>query len=1097
MAHGALWLAGPSLDAIVDADLRSVVHGASGFDHGHFHGRMRGPLRALSTDATLEMEGIHLMKTTFSRGAARARGKLEQQAVSLSLIGVNGPTVEGAATLELGGTTTARDARVSLSRGGATLLARAREVRVGSEDVRIDGLVVEGAGQPLHVDVRVAPHAASVRLQSRGADLGRVADVLGFARTKLSGSLAINADVSVNAAVAQGTVTADAAHLSIGDVRDASVHVDASLTGRALALRLRADLGSIGYLRVNAPHVEINGGALDAAAWREAAGAFEVDAGVDLSRFGALLPRNVRALGGHLFLHAKVERDRAGDGVPDVRLTARTAGLVVALRGTDDAQVSDAPLQSSGLDVQLDAIVDGRWGASEVAARIVDRYGLLLAVDAKSNDVPYGALLRTKEPIEDIARKVLFSATAVVPERALARLPSFVPVLGTRGDVAAVLDVAGTLASPTLDLSVRLKNIGSDRDPLPQRSDGEIVAHYSGAVADIRFKVTASGAPLLDGTARIEARMDDLLAEALAGGTRKPTLAWAASAKASLQRFPLDLLPGLAERRVHGRVSGELSLEGLHQDARASASLTFEELDIGTARLTGSSVVATLDDRGLRASGRLGGEGGSADLNIAVGTHWGASLWPTLDATKRIDLRVSTKALRAAVLAPFLPATVAALDGKIDADVRASFDEELATPEMTGRIVLREGLLRVPALGAELHDLKATLVCQHGVIRLTNLSAGGVSGALTGSGEAHISGLALVDARAELRVLEKEPLAISLPGLPAGHFYGDASLTAQARGKSVNVALEIPSLHVRLTKSTAHSAQPLEAPKNVHVGVYGRSGHFIVPPLDGVAANATKGAPAAPRTSTGRVFDVAVHLGDDVDVARGTDDRVAVTGTLHLRIVNDAQLSGQLELRGGRLEVQGRRFEIERGSLTFIGSDPGNPVVAVTAGWTAPDSTRVYADFLGPLKTGKVTLRSEPARPRSEIIALILFGTATGSTTTPYATAQPDGATRAGTAAGGFATPGLSEGLTQLTGMGIVAKVDTTNSANVRPEVELQVARDVSIELALVLGTPPPGTNPDTSYLSVDWRLHRNWSLQLTLGNLGSSIADLLWSYRY
>src|SRR5208282_3164976 len=103
-----------------------------------------------------------------------------------------------------------------------------------------------------------------------------------------------------------------------------------------------------------------------------------------------------------------------------------------------------------------------------------------------------------------------------------------------------------------------------------------------------------------------------------------------------------------------------------------------------------------------------------------------------------------------------------------------------------------------------------------------------------------------------------------------------------------------------------------------------------------------------------------------------------------------------------------RRFEIERGTITFVGNDPGNPTVAVTAGWTAPDSTRVHADFIGPLKTGKVTLRSEPARPRSEILALILFGTATGSTMTPYTQAQPDGLTQAGTAAGGFATPGLS-----------------------------------------------------------------------------------------
>ena len=73
--------------------------------------------------------------------------------------------------------------------------------------------------------------------------------------------------------------------------------------------------------------------------------------------------------------------------------------------------------------------------------------------------------------------------------------------------------------------------------------------------------------------------------------------------------------------------------------------------------------------------------------------------------------------------------------------------------------------------------------------------------------------------------------------------------------------------------------------------------------------------------------------------------------------------------------------------------------MVVTAGWTAPDGTRVYADFQGPLKTGKVKLRSEPPRPQNEVLALILFGTAEGSSATPYPTPQPSGATQAGTVA--------------------------------------------------------------------------------------------------
>jgi hypothetical protein len=61
----------------------------------------------------------------------------------------------------------------------------------------------------------------------------------------------------------------------------------------------------------------------------------------------------------------------------------------------------------------------------------------------------------------------------------------------------------------------------------------------------------------------------------------------------------------------------------------------------------------------------------------------------------------------------------------------------------------------------------------------------------------------------------------------------------------------------------------------------------------------------------------------------------------------------------------------------------------------------------------------------------------------------------------------------------------------------VQIARDISLQLAFVLGTPPPGTNPDTTYATIDWRFHKNWSLETTFGNLGSSIADIVWQHRY
>jgi translocation and assembly module TamB len=235
------------------------------------------------------------------------------------------------------------------------------------------------------------------------------------------------------------------------------------------------------------------------------------------------------------------------------------------------------------------------------------------------------------------------------------------------------------------------------------------------------------------------------------------------------------------------------------------------------------------------------------------------------------------------------------------------------------------------------------------------------------------------------------------------------------------------------------------------------------------------------------------HLGD-VEVIRGTQLKVNLDGGVN--VVNGggaAQVTGQIHLkRGGVLDVQGKKFTVEDGTVTLVGADPSNPEVVVKASWTAPEGTVVYAVFNGPLKTGKVTLSSEPTLPQQEIVELLLFGTADG---TQAQTATPTDSA-IGTAGGEAAQP-LNHALGQL-GLGAVtANIDTTQAANPRPEVEVQIAKDISVQIAVVLGQPPPGVNPDHTLLTVDWRFFTKWSLASTVGDAGTTIFDLLWQRRY
>jgi translocation and assembly module TamB len=276
---------------------------------------------------------------------------------------------------------------------------------------------------------------------------------------------------------------------------------------------------------------------------------------------------------------------------------------------------------------------------------------------------------------------------------------------------------------------------------------------------------------------------------------------------------------------------------------------------------------------------------------------------------------------------------------------------------------------------------------------------------------------------------------------------------------------------------------------NVRLGAHrGLPTTFVLIPIRPVS---TSGAGSS--TAAAKRLKVGVDLAD-VRVVRGTDVKIDLDGHLTVETGASTDVTGRINLRrGGVVSVEGKSFTVESGTVTMIGPDPSNPEVLVKAGWSAPDGTVVYANFVGPLKTGKVTLSSEPQLPQQDIVELLLFGSVDGQQAgAPSATTENSAI---GTAGGQAAQP-LNHMLNQL-GLGAVsAKIDTTESTP-KPEVVVQIARDISLQIAEVLGQVPPGVNPDTTLLTVDWRFLTKWSLATTVGNLGTTIFDLLWQKSY
>jgi translocation and assembly module TamB len=209
-------------------------------------------------------------------------------------------------------------------------------------------------------------------------------------------------------------------------------------------------------------------------------------------------------------------------------------------------------------------------------------------------------------------------------------------------------------------------------------------------------------------------------------------------------------------------------------------------------------------------------------------------------------------------------------------------------------------------------------------------------------------------------------------------------------------------------------------------------------------------------------------------------------------VADETDVSGRIEVRGGKLDVQGKTFEIERGVVTFEGDDPANPTITATARWDAPGYT-VYAEYLGDVKTGRIRLHSEPPLTDSEIASLLLFGSPDG---TPGASSSSSDAALAISVAGDTAAKGLNRALDDFTNLDVSARIDTT-TGSARPELVFQVSPRVSAKVTRAVGTPLYGESPDRTFLTLELRLKRAWALSAMFGDRGASALDLIWRRRY
>jgi translocation and assembly module TamB len=788
-------------------------------------------------------------------------------------------------------------------------------------------------------------------------------------------------------------------------------------------------------------------------------------------------------------LDARLELLRERGGEPRVRVALAARDLTGALprAGAESraagstGELARSRWQGFDLDLRLD--LDG--SELRVRAGMVDDQGRAIASLRGATTLPLSRILR--EPASFDPRAQPMTVQLQIPERRLAEFPASLRVAGVDGRVRAEASIRGRLGRPELTGHLALSELRVQG----RQAARPLAIDVDAALRDDQLRAHAS--------ARNEGRqLVSLQAEAALDGGERPR--WHDLAvELHSNGLPLEAIGALLGQDVGGDLYGAVSLSLATGAPRAKGTLWVNEPSVRGFEQRQARWVIDAGPDAFAAELALEQRGGRAHAALSGPWRWSDALTPTLDRRLvRGTIRAERFDLRA--FSPLLPEQTRDLRGRLDAKLRVDPGQPGI---LSGAVALREGSLYVAALGQEFREiaLDARLGSSE---RLTieRLSARASHGRITAQGSVELDGLAFRDAELDVNIPRGDPLPLAIEGVTVASAWGRLDVSARqepaASGEPPGLRLKVrvPRLQVLLPELSPSSIQELAEDPTISAGTYLSPEHFVplpLPPYDGTAGD--QGAAPGP------VVRADLELGSEVWVEQEPLLEVKLTGGVSVELRDQLTVTGQLQLARGSIDVQGRTFQIEQGEISFVESrDPTNPTLVATGVYTAPEGTRVYAEFVGPVETGKLTLRSEPPLRDDQILSLLLFGSSDGSFGSSSGASEGDALSRFGgtalVAGGNLFARGLNLELRRLTSLDIQTRIGE-HEGEPQPEVAVQLTPRVTAELAYRLEAPTPGRAPDRSYLTLDLRLFRNWSLSTTIGDAGSFLLDLLWRYRY
>ncbi|MDB4941700.1 MAG: hypothetical protein JWP97_1234 [Labilithrix sp.] len=1097
-ANGTLDLARATVEAQVTADGQGISSGPASAGTAHVEAKLSGAVQDPVIDVTASGTRIRLATGQDAKPleypSATARGQIRVTGV---------PRVLGA------------EVRVTGSEKDTAIVATAREVRLEPGGVAVRGGRIVGLGEPLDIEGALGGGIPAIKLHAKGVDLRRLATMTGIAELRLLPP-EMRADLDIDVTPRNGGAVGHVDVVLAGAADGTGAELHALLDGRRVAARGKATLGTAGFVELTSLHAELPASPTLASLAR-ATGAADVRAEIDLTQVLTFLGADVvEQLEGRALLSARIERGSAAS-LPTVYASARTVGLDLTLAPSADNPAAK-PIHVSGVDLGFHMGYDAGSDETETFALAWDDGGVLASLDGKAR-VPFLAWITGRKKFtREALGGVELGARVDMPERDVSKLPGVFANPELRGAITAHADIRGTLSRPDVTLEASGTALGRPRGAARvgqayRPVDATIRGHWDGD----RF-VASFGADEARPRARRPGRAGALPAEAAATPAPAATSAqmrglllgrlsaadlyagngviWNASSEVDVTNLELGPLPFGAD--IRGALTGHASLKNLagYPDLHVTAGV--EGLSIAGVRMQRGDFEVSAKSGLLEASATVKQEdGGTGAVQVSSQALAWAALDVDWDPTKQTRVDYSVDKMKIGILRPFVRRAIPELDGVVNGRGSAVIDAE--NQVFQGGLTLSGGRLYVNALGEEISDVSAIAQFErNGVFRLSNVTGKVGAGLVNASATGRMKGLHFEAADAVVVIPSKEGVPLSAEGATFAQATGEFKVkaTVSAETGALLLTVDVPRTKITVPDRGTQNLQSLDPDPAIDVGVRQKNGRLVaVKERPGAAAALKQAAEVAAgqKPKSQEIAQITILLGNDVEL-EGRGLRISLSGRTVVDIAEEVAVAGQIALKsGGTIDVQGRKFVVDHGTVTFVeGESSADPVVVAAAYWDAPDRTRVWVEFNGPLKTGKLTLRSEPSFSKTEILSILLFGRADPNQATQGE--RPSDGQQAAALGTGLASSGLNRALGELN-EDIDLEQDRTSANRVRTKVGYRLRRNLKVQLGYASGFSQ--REPDTTYLFLEWQFIPKWSLIGTRGDRGTSILDVLFQHRY